>query len=186
MSAEIGRELTTLEYIVLGLIGYTPQTGYSILGALENNTSRWSSSPGSVYPILKRLESQGFIAGELEIIHETRPRKVYRLTPLGETTLDTWLRTQLDVREVLDRRDIALIKFLFAEKRLPRAEIIKWLDDYEKLTDAYDAQRRIFFEMALTAPSLHSQLIQEATMLELNMQRTWIQLARRRLEADSR
>jgi DNA-binding PadR family transcriptional regulator len=176
------RDFTTLEYIVLGLIGEAPQSGYSIIAVLEAGTHRWSASPGSIYPILKRLEKHGCITGELEIVHETRPRKMYSLAPFGEEILDSWLKKEPDWNEVLDERDIALIRFLFAEKRLTHEEVIAWLDAYEKLTDSYDVQQRIFRELVMGEASLHQQLIHEMTMMELNMQRTWIQMARRRLQ----
>lgn len=185
MSPKQARELTTLEHIVLGLISIEPQSGYSIISTLEVNTTRWSASPGSIYPILKRLEKQELIVGELEMVYETRPRKMYTLTPEGEEALDTWLRGTLTWGEVLDERDVVLIKFLFMETRLPRAEVIAWLGEYERLTDEYDAPRRIFAEELMSGSTLHQQLIHEVTLMELNMQRTWIQLARRRLESAS-
>lgn len=143
---DLERDLTTLEHIVLALIGEAPQSGYSIINALEYGLHRWSASPGSIYPILKRLERLGCIVGELEVVHETRPRKMYHLTPLGETLLDHWLQGDLPWGEVLDARDIVLIKFLFMEKRLPPERVLEWLDAYERLTNAFDAQRRIFHD----------------------------------------
>jgi DNA-binding PadR family transcriptional regulator len=180
------RDLTTLEHIVLGLIAEEPQSGYSIISALESGSHRWSASPGAIYPILKRLEKQDCIVGELELVYETRPRKMYTLTDLGGDLLDQWLRAPIPWNEVLDERDIVLIKFLFMEKRLPRADVIAWLDEYERLTNAFDPNSRIFHDtFAGGMPTLHQQLIHEATMLELNMQRTWIQMARRRLQAET-
>lgn len=182
MSSE--RELTILEYIVLGLISEGPQSGYSIISMLGTGTHRWSASPGSIYPVLKRLESQGCIVGELEMVYETRPRKMYTLTPLGEQLLDAWLRGPLPWSEVLDERDVVLLKFLFAEKRLPREEVIVWLDNYEQLTLSFDGPKRVFYESLISESSVHQQLIHEMTMMELNMQITWIRMARRRLEAE--
>jgi DNA-binding PadR family transcriptional regulator len=182
MGNELERELTTLEYIVLGLIGEGPQSGYSIISALEIGTHRWTASPGSIYPILKRLEKLGCIEGELEIIYETRPRKIYRLTALGEELLINWLRAPLPWNEVLDERDVVLIKFMFMEKHLAREQVLAWLDEYERLTESYDAPRRAFYEVLIRGSSLHQQLIHEVTLMELNMQRTWIQVARRRLQ----
>jgi DNA-binding PadR family transcriptional regulator len=186
MVEESDRGLTTLEHIVLGLIGESPQSGYSIISALEAGTNRWSASPGAIYPILKRLEKLGCISGELEMVHETRPRKMYRLTSAGDQLLEAWLRGPLSWSEVLDERDVVLIKFLFMEKRLTRQEVLEWLDEYERLTLSYDMPRRIFYEALSKEVSLHQQLIHEVTLMELNMQHTWIQMARRRLEADLR
>ena len=184
MASELERELTTLEHIVLGLIGEAPQSGYSIISTLETGIHRWSASPGSIYPILKRLEKLGCVQGELEVVHETRPRKMYTLTPLGDELLDMWLRAPLPWSEILDERDVVLVKFLFMEKRLSRDEVIAWLDEYERLTEQYDAPRRMFYEALMSGSSLHQQLIHEVTLMELNMQRTWIQMARRRLQAE--
>ena len=182
MASELERELTVLEHIVLGLIGEAPQSGYSIISTLETGIHRWSASPGSIYPILKRLEKLGCIAGELEIIYEMRPRKMYTLLPLGDELLNAWLRAPLSWGEILDERDVVLIKFLFMEKRLTRDEVIAWLDQYERLTRAYDAPRRAFHKALMSGSSLHQQLIHEVTLMELDMQITWIQMARQRLQ----
>ncbi len=183
MSTKVQRDLTTLEYMVLGLISINPQSGYSIITVFESDIYRWSASPGSIYPILKRLEKQGFLAGELEVVHETRPRKMYNLTPLGEETLDEWLRRSLTKREVSVERDIVLRKFLIAENRLTHPEIMAWLDDYEEGNKAYKLMVDIPSESGLDQASIHYQLLVEAVKLELEMQQTWIETARRRLTA---
>ena len=183
MINEVKRELTTTEYIILGLINSAPQTGYGIIGTLENLTSRWSASAGAIYPALKRLERQGLIEGTVEMIHEVRGRKIYRITPDGEVALDGWLRSPLALNDVLGERDTALIKFLFAEKRLPREEILAWLDTYEQSAATYDTTHSLWNKAMMNVASIHQQLVVEATQMELNMQRSWIQLARHRLEA---
>ena len=76
MNDELSRELTILEYTILGLLSICPLTGYSVIGALEKGSYRLSTSTGSIYPALKRLERHNIIAGELEAVYETRPRKV--------------------------------------------------------------------------------------------------------------
>ncbi len=185
MGSDTDRELTTLEYMVLGLISLEPQSGYSIISVFESDIYRWSASPGSIYPILKRLEKQDLLASELEIIHETRPRKMYTLTPLGEETLDEWLRRPLTKREVSVERDIAMRKFLFAEKRLNHQEILTWLDAYAKDTEAQALMLQIQGDEDISQWSIHHQLIMEAGKMELEMQSAWIEVARRRLESQA-
>lgn len=179
------RDLTTLEYYVLGLISVEPQSGYSIITYFEMDWWRWrgSSSPGSIYPILKRLEQQGIIDGELEVVYETRPRKMYTLTPAGEEILDEWLRMPVTKDEAGEDRSTLMMKFLFMERRLPVEETLKWLDSYEQATDYYITLLQVSRNPNLTGVwSLHQQLILEATLMELNMQRTWIQMARQRIQ----
>jgi PadR family transcriptional regulator PadR len=99
----IDRELTTLEYIVLGLISLQPQSGYDVVSYFESGAYSWSASPGSIYPMLKRLEKQRVILGELEIQYETRPRKVYHLQESGAKLLDAWLAPNTQDASLLQR-----------------------------------------------------------------------------------
>ena len=192
MGTEIGRDLTNQEYLVLGLISVASQSGYTIINYFEDWVYRWSSSPGTIYPMLKRLEKLKIIAGELEMVHETRPRKIYTLTPLGEQLLDNWLREPPDMPPLYERREMALMKFLFMEGGLTPDEIIRWLDNYQAQLDLYDYGRRVFSEATIAAmdeynlPSMHRQLVLEATVMEVNTLRTWIQMARARIEAAAR
>lgn len=182
------RDLTTLEYIVLGLISIEPQSGYSIVSYFdEDSYNSWSASPGSVYPMLKRLEKQGMITGELEMEHETRPRRMYTLTEDGERELDNWLREVPKMRPFYEQREMAMMRFQFMEKRLPRADVLKWLKNY---LDAihYATSGSTFYQDAINkameeenSVSLHSQLLMEAYMLELNTLRTWLEMAHNRL-----
>jgi PadR family transcriptional regulator AphA len=182
MATEFERDLTILEYVVLGLISTGPQSGYSIITTFDEDVyRRWSASPGTIYPMLKRLEKGGIIAGELEGVHETRPRKVYRLLPAGERLLDAWLAAAPTKFDVSEERDIALLKFLFAETRFPREDVLVWLDEYEQATNDYEYMFRTQRNPESEDWSLHQQLVVEASIMEINMLRTWIQLARSRL-----
>ena len=178
------RDLTDLEYAILGLIGTTPQSGYSLISWFEHSLRRWSASPGSIYPTLKRLEQAGIIVGTLETICKTHPRKVYSLTAKGETLLDNWLRQPLTIADILDNHDVTMSKFLFAEYRLPRNEILTWLDSYENCADTLSSTRRLFHNMVTGISSTHQRLISEATLMELNLRREWIQLARQSISND--
>jgi DNA-binding PadR family transcriptional regulator len=186
MSHESDRDLTVLEYMVLGLISIHPQSGYSIITTFESGLYRWSPSPGSVYPTLKRLEKQELLGSELEVIHETRPRKMYSLTPLGEAVLDEWLRRPLSIHEVKTERDIVLKKFLFIEKRFTHQEIVAWLDNYEQETEACQMTLEIPSDPELrNLATIHHELIAKAIKMEMEMQRKWIKMARRRLEREA-
>lgn len=184
LANETRRDLTNLEYAVLGLISVEPQSGYSIITYFESYWSDIATSPGSIYPILKRLEQQDIIAGEVELVQEARSRKMYTLTPQGEGVLHAWLKAPISKDDAGRERPIMMLKFLFMEKHLARQDVIAWLDDYEKATDYYLQLLTLSRSPELQVWSLHQHLILEATMMELNMQRTWIQMARRRLQTE--
>jgi PadR family transcriptional regulator PadR len=61
---------------------------------------------GTLYPILRRLESRGLLESLWEL-GESRPRKYYRITDEGRRTLaalsDSWRRIREAVDDVLER-----------------------------------------------------------------------------------
>ena len=177
----ISRELTTLEYIILGVLSVAPQSGYSVVGTLENGVYRWRASPGSIYPALKRLERNKIITSELEVVNETQSRKVYHLLPQGEELIDQWITEPPTERELLDEHNIMLVKFLFAENRLTPEQVLAWLDEYEKRMDTFDAKLRIIHELAKNVASPHQKLIYKSIALERIAQRRWVKSARQYL-----
>lgn len=66
---------------LLKILGEEPRHGYEILRLLrERLGGSYAPSPGSVYPRLRNLESEGLVE------HQQRGgRKVYRLTPKGRS-----------------------------------------------------------------------------------------------------
>lgn len=183
----VRRDLTDLEYLVLGLCGLEPQSGYSIISFFENGTSSYSASPGSIYPMLKRLEQQAIITGELEMAHETRPRKIYTLTDDGAALLDAWLSQVPRVRPYYQEREMAMWRFQFMANRLPVAEILRWLENYMDAIHLSDAHVQLFGSGTLAAleemgvATLHQQLTHEAMVMEINAVRTWLEVTHARL-----
>jgi DNA-binding PadR family transcriptional regulator len=190
MSGKQTRELTTLEYVVLGLISLQPQSGYSIINFFSPRALyTWNVSPGTIYPILKRLEQQGIIDGQLEMEHETRQRKTYTLSTSGEALLNEWLRQPPEIHPYYEQREIAMWRFMFMEDRLPKADVVAWLDACLDRLRIFDAGQRFWRDGAVAQmnqmenPSIHRQLIMEGSLMEINTYRTWLEMARSRLTA---
>lgn len=183
------RDLTTLEYIVLGLVSLEPQSGYSISSFFDDGAYSWSASPGSVYPMLKRLEKQGVIEGELEMQYETRPRKMYSLTQEGGRLLDGWLQEVPKMRPFHQEREIAQLRFQFMEKRLSHEAIMRWVMAYLDAVRYASTVEQIYMEPIRKAMeedrthySLHSELLMQAYIMEINALRTWLELVKTRLQ----
>lgn len=62
-----------------------PQYGYSLVAMLESKGI--TIDPGTLYPLLRRLEKQGLLKSEWDT-QETRPRKYYLLSPMGTEVYD--------------------------------------------------------------------------------------------------
>jgi DNA-binding PadR family transcriptional regulator len=61
------------------------QYGYSLLKALADNGLQIDQS--TLYPLLRRLESQGLLRSDWRIADEARPRRYYVMSPQGRTVL---------------------------------------------------------------------------------------------------
>ncbi|MGH6935032.1 MAG: PadR family transcriptional regulator, partial [Methylocella sp.] len=74
-----------IRLVILKLISEKPSHGYEIIKATEDRLGgAYSPSPGIVYPALTLLYEQGLIRVE----STDGPRKLYAITPEGETVLE--------------------------------------------------------------------------------------------------
>jgi DNA-binding PadR family transcriptional regulator len=76
-----------LRYYILHKIAEKPLHGYEVIQDIDSKTEgAWRPGAGSLYPILKKMESQGLIKSE-ERTAEESSRRVYHITPKGSETL---------------------------------------------------------------------------------------------------
>ena len=59
------------------------QYGYALKQALEDKGLEINE--GTLYPLLRRLESQGLLESDWEVVDDARPRRYYQISPAGET-----------------------------------------------------------------------------------------------------
>lgn len=99
-------------YAVLGMIGLGLRTGYDIKKYTEEVMSHfWRESYGNLYPVLKRLESEGRVTHHTEQREGRPPRQVYQLTEEGQRELEAWLQ---EVAQWEAPRQEVLLKLLFS------------------------------------------------------------------------
>jgi PadR family transcriptional regulator, regulatory protein AphA len=103
------------EYALLGALMAGPRHGYEILQSLETGLGpAWSVSTSQLYVLLKRLEKEGWVRSTFQP-QETRPSKrVFSLTPSGETRFLEWLKGPTD--HVRDLRIEFLAKLFFIKQ----------------------------------------------------------------------
>ena len=80
-----------IELAALVLIGRAPHYGYEIAVAL----SHWqplAATEGTLYPLLRRLQREGFVDAFWQESRDGPPRKYYRLTAAGAALRDAQLR----------------------------------------------------------------------------------------------
>ena len=138
----------TLRYIILGLLGARPMSGYDIKQAFDRAlASYWNAGNSQIYTTLKKLSDAELVEVEV-IVQKSRPdRKVYRLTPAGESELDRWL--QEDVPDRFSKDDFLTKLFFCGEtsdevalKHLleHRASLLKQLEHMEWARQQYSTR----------------------------------------------
>lgn len=81
--------MTNAELAILSLVGERPRHGYEIEQVIEERGMREWTEIGfsSIYYLLKKLEQEGLIEGQLEETGRGPARKVYRPTRAGYAAL---------------------------------------------------------------------------------------------------
>jgi len=82
------------ELLILSLLGRRPTYGYQLVQAIRTSTGgTLEFGEGCVYPILHRLEAEGFLRSKRETV-AGRNRVIYRVTAKGSkrlaSTVTTW------------------------------------------------------------------------------------------------
>lgn len=90
MTMKVGKDLVAASAtpLVLAILSEEPAHGYAILqrvGELSGGVLQWTD--GMLYPVLHRLERQGFIKGSWGRSETGRRRKVYQITASGKEQL---------------------------------------------------------------------------------------------------
>ena len=97
----------TLELMILAILAREPLHGYGITQRLTTlSRDSFQVNPGSLFPMLYRLEQDGKLAGEWRPTENNRTAKYYRLTASGRRQLERhrerYERTTLAVASVLE------------------------------------------------------------------------------------
>jgi PadR family transcriptional regulator PadR len=76
-----------LDLLLLATVSRVPLHGYAIIADLRDTSGGAFDLPeGSVYPALHRLEREGLVASDVQVV-DGRRRRTYRLTPEGDAAL---------------------------------------------------------------------------------------------------
>jgi PadR family transcriptional regulator PadR len=96
------RAVRLVEPTLLLLLHYGPAHGYTLIEQLHGYGLS-DIDPSAVYRALRNMEERGWVLSFWEE-EQTQgpPRRVYRLTPLGNEVLDWWTQDLQETREMID------------------------------------------------------------------------------------
>ncbi|MHC4989972.1 MAG: PadR family transcriptional regulator [Planctomycetota bacterium] len=163
-----------LEMVVLGIVlKRGPCTPYAVRKELETSPSRhFSSSPGSVYPIIRRLETQGWLRSEAGLRGKQR-RRLYAITDRGRRALRQWLTPPLSDSAVGMTFDPLRTRLYFLAA-LPRRQRATFLGHAAERLDEEVARARADVRRYEASGDDFSRLAAEGGLDELRTRLRWI------------
>jgi DNA-binding PadR family transcriptional regulator len=106
----------SLKYGILGLLNYSPMTGYELDKAFKDSLSFfWQGQTSQIYRELAAMEHSGWLTGERVIQNDKPNKKVYAITADGKHELKNWLASpEKDIGEAMCVRNAFLMRVFFA------------------------------------------------------------------------
>ena len=130
--------ISTLSLAVLGLIAQEPRSGYDLRKVFSTTPlGHFSSSPGAIYPALKRIEKSGWVRGGIDSKKELRPRMIYRITKKGLGVLTAHLSQTVTKDDVIWRMDDLMLRFAFMDELVGREGTLQFLEEFRTETSSH-------------------------------------------------
>ena len=181
------KKLTTFEYALLGIVGMSPMTGYDIHKVFVTTPlAHFSSSPGAIYPALRRLALIGLLEDRLDTAREARPRRIYTLTARGESALTAWLHRPVTRAELIRGAGAPILRFSLAGGRLSRTEILDYLASYQKAVAAYIKELYGYDEPTNRPENLCGRLALHHGIRSFESELEWIRWAAQEIKSAGR
>jgi DNA-binding PadR family transcriptional regulator len=172
------RPTTSLGYALLGLIHLQPQSGYDLRKIFETTPmGQYSSSPGAIYPALKRLDDSALICGEVEGGDTLRPKRVYSSTPKGVEELRAWVSQPLTKDDFLHRDDEIMLRFALMGSVVDDATTCRFLEQMLEILDNYIPELRQILGAMPEAGPPHGRLALTSGIEMYKTRRRWVRKA---------
>jgi len=128
------KKVNKSRFAILGMLFDKPRSGYEIKTfMLQSTVHFWQESDASIYPMLKKLESEGKVTSRSES-RGKRERNVFEITPAGKKEFIKWL--DFPVVDEETHRNELLLKLFFSANASKEEVIKKLLVEQKKVRDA--------------------------------------------------
>jgi DNA-binding PadR family transcriptional regulator len=177
-------DLSTLSLAILGLISQRPLTGYDLRKIfLTTPMGHFSSSPGAIYPALRRIEEADWIRGDASAGRTRRQRMVYEITARGRKALKEHLSQSVTEEDVVWQMDDLMMRFAFMDGVVGREKTLRFLRDFAARIDAHVADLRGYLESARSILPACGRLAMENGIQGYEMNAQWARRAIQELQS---
>ena len=147
---------TLLDFAILGLLQEIPRSGYNIRKVFEMTAlGLYSSSPGSIYPALDRLQNNDLVV-KRQLKESNKNR--FHITRQGVGVLKSWLLKELHKVDVERNRDELLLRFAFMENLLTVEQKLYFLRSFQDLLGVYLKELKTYHKSEAHNLPLHGRL----------------------------
>ena len=103
----------SLRYALLALLRVGPQSGYDLQKKFDTSVGHlWHAPDSQIYPELRKMEAAGLVEAEEQTRGERGRRRMYHVTPTGESDYLGWMNGPLSYSRV---REPAMLKASYLE-----------------------------------------------------------------------
>ena len=171
---------SNLGFALLGLLHERPRSGYDLRKLFAATPmAHYSSSPGAIYPALRRLERQSLITGSVDRSQSLRPKKTFRPTAKGIRQLKRWTSQPVRREDVVFHLDELVLRFSLMAGLQTAAQTRRFLEGFVREVEAYVLELRRQ-EKALPADApLHGRLALQCGIESYRAHARWARRALR-------
>lgn len=147
---------TLVDYAILGLIQDQPLSGYAIRKMFEETAlGNYSSSPGTIYPALKRLQKFDLVKKQ----EQSNSKKTgFEITDKGLLILKNWFLKPIEKTDVAKSTDELLLRFGFMESLVEKKDRILFLRSFQNRLTSYIEELKEFYTKESSKMPLHGRL----------------------------
>ncbi|MBS1707918.1 MAG: PadR family transcriptional regulator [Armatimonadetes bacterium] len=172
----LGRELTSLEHSVLGvLLKLQPCRAHAVVLELAaSQTMAYRSKAGSIYPLMNRLAEAGLLAYE---------GRKYRLSETGLDALREWVRAPIPTTDICTSLDLIRSRAYFLDI-LSKADVFAFIDSAETQLVALLKSLEARVHEHVDSGDRFGQLAFDGALRETQARIDWIRAVREELSRD--
>jgi DNA-binding PadR family transcriptional regulator len=166
--------MTELDLTILAIVARDgPLSAYDVRKVFARSlTATWSSSTGSIYPSIRRLEKAGHLAAAAA--NGARARKALRVTASGRAAVGAWLRDiTADVAGPTPHPIRTRMYFMGVVDPATRSGIIRQAEESTRAAIA-TAEREQAVRMKLGNADAVQHLASEGVLFELRARLAWL------------
>lgn len=132
----------SLPHALLGVLSARPMNGYELTKLMDASTRWiWAAPQSQIYPTLRRMERDGWIAGTEQSRATALRSRVYEITALGEKELTDWVGTYHPPGPTRDAFFLQSLFFDMVPVREARRVLQAFIADHERAIAEWTTQR---------------------------------------------